>query len=211
MCNGTCTDTNSDPLHCGGCNSPCALGDTCVNGQCMCAGAQCNTNQGPVCSDPQTDPLDCGGCNKGCGTRNYCAAGMCQCKPGLTSCNGNCVDTDKSVFNCGGCGVQCAQGQRCFNGTCLQGPCNAINPKLFNCGNNACYTLQDLASDPLNCGQCGNACAGNEVCAQGQCQPYITSPACNACPCNACPTGSACCTYPGGNFPICVAGGSCPQ
>ncbi len=29
-----CVDTNFSPLHCGGCNMPCATGATCVMGSC---------------------------------------------------------------------------------------------------------------------------------------------------------------------------------
>jgi len=35
MCSDTCVDTSTDVNHCGACNSVCALGNICVNGQCQ--------------------------------------------------------------------------------------------------------------------------------------------------------------------------------
>jgi len=34
-CNAACVDTNSDPAHCGGCNSACGAGMACVDGSCV--------------------------------------------------------------------------------------------------------------------------------------------------------------------------------
>ncbi len=40
------------------------------------------------------------------------------------------------------------------------------NAECTVCGDNACV---DVRTDPANCGECGNVCAGNQVCAGGTC------------------------------------------
>jgi hypothetical protein len=123
-----------------------------------------------------------------------------------------CTETSVSFFNCGACGNSCGnkgfQSPNCVDGVCQDTTCQAIG--RVSC-QGTCLSQAQLASDPRNCGQCGNICANNEVCAAGTCQNYFTSPACNACPCAACGAGTTCCTFPGGNFPMCVAGNTCPQ
>jgi hypothetical protein len=76
--------------------------------------------------------------------------------------------------------------------------------------NGVCLTDAELATSPLHCGACDNACASNEVCVQGNCERYFPSPACTTCPCAACGAGTSCCTYPGESFAVCVNGNTCP-
>jgi hypothetical protein len=50
--------------------------------------------------------------------------------------------------------------------TCSNGQCGFIcNSGYSKCGN-ACV---DTDSDPAHCGECNDACGGNEVCSGGQC------------------------------------------
>lgn len=83
------------------------------------------------------------------------------CGPGITACDGVCVDTTTDPENCGMCAKACAAGEVCVSGTCsLECPGGSTK-----CGT-ACV---DTANDPMNCGMCGKACAAGEVCAAGDC------------------------------------------
>jgi hypothetical protein len=91
------------------------------------------------------------------------------------------VDTNSDPLACGGCGdLQtqknvCAVGEQCQGGACQPATtgCSAPTPDSCRVGGGnggdrtACVNFQ---TDPLNCGDCGNACAGNESCVAGHCQ-----------------------------------------
>ncbi|MBI4703133.1 MAG: hypothetical protein HY744_18605 [Deltaproteobacteria bacterium] len=79
------------------------------------------------------------------------------CPPGLTSCDGKCVDPATDWDNCGGCGAACGGGTVCCGGECV-----------------------DTATDGDNCGACGQACepgwttptghqCGAQICSSGMC------------------------------------------
>lgn len=42
-----------------------------------------------------------------------------DCPPGLTLCDGACVDTSSDPAHCGGCGTICEQGASCSGGDCV--------------------------------------------------------------------------------------------
>lgn len=69
----------------------------------------------------------------------------------------------------------------------------------------------DLDIDPLNCGDCGNTCSNDEVCANGECQNYVPAPGCDSCPCDNC-VGDVnnCCESDLYGGVICIDGGDCP-
>src|SRR5439155_17326926 len=128
QCGNVCVNTSSDPLHCGGCNTPCPFGDTCNNGVCACSGTVCMQNGNSICSDLKDDPYDCGSCGTFCiSSRTYCSGGSCKCKPGFTLCGQLCVQLNESFTNCGACGNNCgAKGfnnPKCDNGVCIDGFC----------------------------------------------------------------------------------------
>ena len=56
------------------------------------------------------------------------------CDAGLTSCNGECVDTLADDVNCGDCNIACGVGDHCINGncesTCLVGSCGTCGGQL---------------------------------------------------------------------------------
>src|SRR6185437_1160682 len=108
-------------------------------------------------------PGDCGTCGHSCNGDQQCVNGGCICRPGLTSCNGFCVDLQRDGDNCGSCGNGCNvnANERCALGKCVQGLCNSMGQ--YNC-NNGCYTQQQLENDPVNCGGCGNVCDPTQVC-----------------------------------------------
>lgn len=95
----------------------------------------------------------------------------------------------------GGGGVTCGQYETACNGRCLA-----------------------TVNDPANCGACGRACQGSEVCTSGQCLPPSACPvgltACNGrCvdlsssneSCGACTAGAACGAGQGCSGGTCVA------
>jgi hypothetical protein len=65
---------------------------------------------------------------------------------------------------------------------CTSGDC-CDNGKIA-CGD-MCF---DVSADPVNCGACGVACAGDETCAGGSCVPNPKPKTCTP----ACPTGQTC-------------------
>lgn len=116
-CGGpTCVDVDSDPLHCGGCDTPCPDAAPCVDGACACSDGQ--RACGSSCVDTTSDPDHCGGCDQPCAM--VCLAGECAADCGaLTACDGACVDTQGNRDHCGGCDQPCAAGQDCVEGACV--------------------------------------------------------------------------------------------
>lgn len=97
-------------------NVPCADGESCVNGECMCG-------ESPTCSDGEV--CDQGQCLCGgvaCSADETCEAGQCvdpcanvTCDNGETCVDGQC--------QCGG--VQCTEHQDCTDGQCID-PCQSL-------------------------------------------------------------------------------------
>jgi hypothetical protein len=87
------------------------------------------------------------------------------------------VDLLRDNENCGACGSRCGDGPssnwRCVDGKCTFS-CGAVSEEspypMRNCDgdpNNGCETSVWL--DPMNCGECGHACAPDERCFVGEC------------------------------------------
>jgi hypothetical protein len=157
-------------------------------------------------ASPAVDASTGGGCM-------VCASGLCgaACPSGTTACGAgkppSCADLSSDPSNCGSCGNTCSAGQGCLQGLCAPscgantfGSCsggglpNGGGLDCSHCGQipsvcgNSCA---DLASDPRNCGTCGNQCAPGQSCQSGAC--------------NALCAGGGVCTPSG----FCVA--SCPS
>jgi hypothetical protein len=127
VCNGQCTDTQSDPSNCGGCGHACNEGDTCVDNACVvrCVGAVACSGK---CVDTSTSPVHCGGCNQPCtGSAPLCSGGACSASCGsATTCKPDagtpyCASTLGDRHNCGGCGIECSESQTCISGKCTLG------------------------------------------------------------------------------------------
>jgi hypothetical protein len=52
MCGGSCADTNTNPLHCGSCDSPCSEAESCTNGVCgTCSETSANADSAILPAD----------------------------------------------------------------------------------------------------------------------------------------------------------------
>lgn len=163
----SCTDSKSDPNHCGGCQTQCGPNETCFNGSCIDCPAgmlRCPAGAGmaPICLAILSDNANCGACGKTCATGTTCDNGAC-----VTIGQSNCGNADGGAAssanlqtdraNCGACGNTCANAETCTSGRCE--PC-----PVAQC-NNACT---DTSSDPRNCGGCGTGTVGTYTCTDGE-------------------------------------------
>lgn len=198
-CGGRCIDTLSNPAHCGGCNLPCAVGASCVNGACALGCAQGQSMCEGGCTTTVSDPANCGSCGQSCAPGQFCDAGVCSATCSGIQCPGpsgaECVDAQSNPDHCGMCGIACPAGSSCVAGQCAL-VCQA---QRTGCSG-ACV---DVSSDPANCGSCGVpcpagtpcifgscGCTGNQILCDGQCVDPLTDPAhCGSCA-GACGAGT---------------------
>lgn len=123
--------------------------------------------------------------------------GQIQCQPGLTLCNGVCVDVMTASENCGSCGQSCEMGRVCAAGSCSS---ECVEP-YTECGE----VCVELNSNAANCGGCGTVCEQGKPCVGGVCgcpdgtlfcQGQCVDPNSNAAHCgecdSACPVGGKC-------------------
>ncbi len=161
VADGSCHDTQSDPVHCGSCTHACAAGQVCALGVCQAPSSSCTAPQtlcNGACAD-LSSAANCGSCGNACAAGQSCTAGACQCPGAQTVCNGACVDTQTSSDHCGGCSQPCATGATCSAGQCA---CAA--------GQQVCSGVcTDVQQSDSNCGACGNACAAGQTCTSGSC------------------------------------------
>lgn len=104
FCGGKCVDTQSNFLHCGGCNIACPAGDSCFEGDCVqsCANAPC---EGFTYCDGASE-LCLPGCeyDEQCGFNEACDydSHTCVCYDGYQLCAGECIyELDPCADNCG--------------------------------------------------------------------------------------------------------------
>jgi len=197
--NGCETNLASSAANCGACGRICALANAsstcsasnCAVMACTMGFADCNMRAADGCEVAlQTDNANCGACGRTCGAGQVCSAGVCTttCAAPLATCAGAggsyCANTLSDPSNCGTCGTTCALANASISG------CNASACVVVSCGTgfgncdgaatNGCET--NLRTDNMNCGACGNACAGGQSCVSGAC----------ACPAGQTLCGGAC-------------------
>lgn len=164
-CEGLCTDTTTDPDHCGGCvAATCAAGVSCIDSLCggprdgeaddsSAEGGPHRDGDGDSDSDSDSDGshgTNGDGSDDGGGVRDACppppyvtpaACGACGvvCVAPLSTCV-------LDAFGRPGCAAPCAGTRVSCGGKCV-----------------------DLVTDPRNCGACGKFCPSN-ICADSKCQ-----------------------------------------
>ncbi len=117
-----------------------------------------NEPQNPP-EEPQNPPEEpepeIDACNNACQNGEVCDqnTGKCikVCKPGLTHCDGNCVNL--AVLHLESCGV------------CESGYCDADGFSPNGC------EMNFMANDVHHCGACGQSCGEGETCESGVCTP----------------------------------------
>ncbi len=206
-CKNVCVDVTGDLANCGTCGAACAASHAapvCQDGQCGFSG-KCDPGWGDCNQDPKdgceanlhVDPKNCTACGMACdiqGAVAACADGCyaAACEFGFDNCmndpTGACQTSVLSDSNnCGACGNSCGNfpnaTAQCQNASCILGSCNTGYADCDHQVMNGCEAI--VATDPKNCGACGNACPQGEVCVGGAC----TCPQCN----NAFPNASANC------------------
>jgi len=149
---------------------------TCVEGICQCS-AGCDYCSG-MCvplEDYFGDPMNCGYCGNKCALDNTavhgCEGGNCTpitCKNGFANCNlqpgdgcewtviqemCNCVDDDCDGEIDEQPMSDCAPPKICEGCFCQ---CPKDDPNVMDCGDAGC---KNVATDPANCGWCGNDCS----------------------------------------------------
>jgi hypothetical protein len=151
--------------------------------------ALCGACQAIIDGDANSSALPVGGAGS--------KGSQLMCQPGLSACNGVCVDLQTQTNNCGACGKACTAPAVCAAGSCTA----ACAAGTENCGAGCVNTNSDAA----NCGGCGKQCAAGVPCfggvcgcpdsvlfCQGQCfDPMSDAQHCGSCE-TACTGGTGC-------------------
>ena len=160
----------TNTFHCGECDNACVAPENCNDGQCSFECPEGFINCDGVCVNNQTDAANCVECGTVCiasaqGFLGFCNGG-CQEAP----CPDNSFNLDLQPGN--GCEYACAithEGEELCDD--FDNDCDGETDEDFV-----------LASDPLNCGECGEVCGPH---------PHVDSVACEDgdCAIGACEDG----------------------
>ena len=83
-----------------------------------------------------------------------------------------CTNTQLDPNNCGSCGTVCKTTAICSAGQCTALQCQAGETMCdADATDGSTPYCASLLSDKLNCGCCHNACAADQVCGSGRCEP----------------------------------------
>lgn len=184
-------DTQTNPAHCGACNSRCELPHAlpgCMDGQCVVR--TCDVGYHDLDRNPAN------GCEYACTpTGDEVCDGLDNDCDGMVDEG---IDTQSDALNCGRCGnvcrfdhaaASCVMGA-CVMGACVMGyydangsatdgceyACDPSGPEVCDSRDNDCDGMvdegTDTMTDPMNCGACGRVCTvpnGVAGCAGGTC------------------------------------------
>jgi hypothetical protein len=188
-------NVNTNPNHCRTCTNVCTsvpnASPTCMGGACgiVCTTgyADCNSDLSDGCETSiATSVTNCGSCMHACTAGPQvmsmaCVASACAvatCNPGYADCNhaafdGCEVSVALDMNNCGICGHICTAPNAtssCSSGVCSIMGCGTGFRDCDGAYANGCEAY--LATDPNNCGTCGNVCpSATPRCAGGLCGP----------------------------------------
>ena len=194
LCDGACVDAQTDEANCGACGTVCDPGSVCLAGVCEVSCGAALSICGGACVDLNNDPANCGACGTDCsvgaplGGAAACVAGACAtfCDTGRADCNavvsdGCETDIANSPTDCGACGVTCSTTNGvsgCAGGACTVASCDAGYADCDADVTNGCEV--ELTTDSANCGMCGNACTGTDLCIAGTCGSPVGDQCSNA-------------------------------
>lgn len=113
-----------------------------------------------------------GTCQPACGSCEQCDKGKCEKKNGKKKCKqGKCKVKAEGIA----CTVSTGESGSCQNRVCIG--IAAIAPGCTGGTTDCGGVCVDTTTDDANCGVCGTACTGTQVCQEGRCFPKSTCPA----------------------------------
>ncbi|HEU5430496.1 MAG TPA: hypothetical protein VFU81_02470, partial [Thermomicrobiales bacterium] len=217
-CGGDCTAGI-----CGSCPSPCAAGQRCKDGQCICDGESCPNGccQSQTCQTGRSLAVcgSGGAACQACGQCRQCSGGNC-----VAANESQCCNAGNGLCRSGQC-VDCGSGQRCGDRACVcngqscpDGCCDRSNTCQSGSSDGACGTdgqLCQACRAPQTCGggdqprRCGCTEESDDVTCAGKCGTVA-----NNCGrrvdctprCPGCCSGATC--LPGTSDDACGAGGA---
>lgn len=178
-CDGTCTHTSTNPLHCGACGVTCASGEVCSLGACSSECASDLTTCGSACVDTQTNVRHCGACDSTCDSDQTCTNGACVTAPptcSQTLCGADCVDPQSDERHCGACNTACTTAQTCTGGTCVDN--TPVDPPTSTC--TAPISLEDTSTPDTVVGDGTSASCTHEALAAAVAQGGVITFDCGA-------------------------------
>ncbi len=181
LCDDACATLKTDRDNCGECGNSCGAGESCNDGECVVSCPKGQVLCDGECINPDTSREYCGAsgscrgskAGESCESGNVCEAGSCvaSCSPGLTECNGGCVDLENDPDHCGACETSCDYANAA--GVCVAGSCGgfvACTPGYADCdGREANGCEINIEEDRRHCGACDNRCALSDTCDDGEC------------------------------------------
>lgn len=166
-CGGTCVDTASDIMHCGGCGQACLAP---VGGRAACSAGVCALSCSAgmhLCDsrcvaddDPNTCGSRCAPCPSGpVGSSPVCLSRVCDfvCDTGLHRCGGACISTTSPS----GCGTSCSPCPTAANAdpTCDGMRCSfRCRAGFADCDRDPSNGCEADLTNPTTCNRCDNRC-----------------------------------------------------